>query len=325
MNSYSRYFIVKEYLFKNIKKILNVFNNCIILENTDGSEKETIAFEDISSIQINEKNKKEFKIKYQNAKKQEIFVTFTCAYRLYLISDLLTQIDLYAKINIYPVETFKCFMVYNSNDFNEQQEIFDLVENNLQLKKGMKGVHIINVNIYRSILQWIQIDSKKEMKLNFYDIDVLRQINYNNVQAILILTYSKNRFILIPKSQEEIGTIIEKIIDNASVFLGYNIKYNKCQGEKQFNDNDSNLIYSALGFALLITSIALACASYTNLNASALPSASLIVLAFSASALKIAAVFSPSAIKMLDCLSPSAFKIDSRLSRSALICFSIAS
>ena len=46
---------------------------------------------------------------------------------------------------------------------------------------------------------------------------------------------------------------------------------------------------------------------------------------FSASASRIKACFFPSASKIADCLCPSAIKICSRRSRSAFICFSIAS
>ena len=70
--------------------------------------------------------------------------------------------------------------------------------------------------------------------------------------------------------------------------------------------------------------------------ASASPSASLILFSFSASAWRIAACFSasafritdsfsPSATRTVDFFSPSARRMASRLSRSAFICFSIAS
>ena len=70
--------------------------------------------------------------------------------------------------------------------------------------------------------------------------------------------------------------------------------------------------------------------------ASACPSASLIFFSFSASARRIAASFSasafktadslfPSATRIMDFFSPSARRIASRRSRSAFICFSIAS
>ena len=63
MNYHSRYAIIKEGLFKNTKKILSIFHNSFTLENVDGSEKETITFEEIASIQYSTKNPKEFKFK----------------------------------------------------------------------------------------------------------------------------------------------------------------------------------------------------------------------------------------------------------------------
>jgi len=88
--------------------------------------------------------------------------------------------------------------------------------------------------------------------------------------------------------------------------------------------------------AFLIYSIPSAVAFCTERIASACPSASLIRFCFSASAFRIAACldasasritdsFSPSATRIVDFFSPSARRIASRRSRSAFICFSIAS
>ena len=88
--------------------------------------------------------------------------------------------------------------------------------------------------------------------------------------------------------------------------------------------------------ASLIARIPSAFACCTLRIASAWPSASRIRFSFSASARRIAACFSasasriadcflPSATRMVDFFSPSAIRIASRRSRSAFICFSIAS
>ena len=55
------------------------------------------------------------------------------------------------------------------------------------------------------------------------------------------------------------------------------------------------------------------------------PSARRIVAALPPSAFSTADCFSPSAVRMADCLTPSAVRIAARRSRSARICFSIAS
>ena len=79
-----------------------------------------------------------------------------------------------------------------------------------------------------------------------------------------------------------------------------------------------------------------AVACWTFMMASASPSASRIIFSFSASAFRMAACFAasasritdsfwPSATSTVDFFSPSARRMASRLSRSAFICFSIAS
>ena len=47
---FSRYFILREGLFKNTKKILNIYKDSILIENVDETEREIIKFEDIINI-----------------------------------------------------------------------------------------------------------------------------------------------------------------------------------------------------------------------------------------------------------------------------------
>ena len=226
MNYHSRYAIIKEGLFKNTKKILSVFHNSFTLENVDGSEKETISFEEIKSIQYSSKNQKEFKIKYQTQKNNDTLLTFTCSYRLNLISDLQTQIDLYSKINQYPLEMFKCYISYNLIDMNKDALSFEEKDKRILVKNNTnKIVYDINLNLYRSIFEWIPIDSKKEMRIYFYDIESLKRIIIKGVNALLISTMSKIKLVLIPKNQDEYMTIVDKIIENSSEFLGYTIPF----------------------------------------------------------------------------------------------------
>lgn len=233
MNYHSRYAIIKEGLFKNTKKILSIFHSSFTLENVDGSEKETITFEEIASIQYSSKNPKEFKIKYQNNKKNETIITFQCNYRLNLISDLQTQIDLYSKINQYPLEMFKCYISYNFDDIiNDNNLILEEKDKKLQIKN--KFIFDINLNLYRSIFEWIQIDSKKEMRINFYEIEKIKVIKIKNVNAILIITLNKMRLVIIPKNKDEYMTIIEKIIENSKEFLGYDILFFENENEDEF-------------------------------------------------------------------------------------------
>jgi hypothetical protein len=88
---FSRYFIVKEGLFKNTKKLLNIYRDSILIENIDESEREIINFEDITNIQYSDKNKKDFKITHNTTKGFEN-VTYSSGLRTQIISDLLRQI-----------------------------------------------------------------------------------------------------------------------------------------------------------------------------------------------------------------------------------------
>lgn len=241
MNFYSRYFIVKEGLFKNTKKILNVFHNSFTIENMDKSEKETVNFEDITLIQFSDKNAKEFKIKYQS-KRIEIQIVYSCSYRLNLISDLLTQIDLYSKINIYPIETFKCFIAYQRFSALNNSLSYDLNHLLVQNPKWKVNTSDVSVNIYRSIFEWTHIDLKKEMRLNFYEIEKIQRFNYSSFKAFAIQTSSKINLMVIPQNQSEIEAMIEKIKENSGKFLGYSIKEDEAMNkeinmDKYQNDN----------------------------------------------------------------------------------------
>ncbi len=74
-----------------------------------------------------------------------------------------------------------------------------------------------------------------------------------------------------------------------------------------------------------IVSIAWPWPSARRIEDSLSPSAARIADCFSASARRIAAARAPSALRIADCFSPSAWSTAARLSRSARICFSIAS
>lgn len=270
MNYHSRYAIIKEGLFKNTKKILSIFHNSFTLENVDGSEKETITFEEIASIQYSSKNPKEFKIKYQNNKKIDTIIAFQCNYRLNLISDLQTQIDLYSKINQYPLEMFKCYISYNFDDIiNGNNLIVEEKDKKLQIKN--KFIFDINLNLYRSIFEWIQIDSKKEMRINFYEIEKIKVIKIKNVNAILITTLNKMRLFIIPKNNDEYMTIIEKIIENSKEFLGYDILFLENENEEEFaseniSQNQSSYTKTENSFDLIKKTQISPVFSFSNLN-----------------------------------------------------------
>ena len=81
----------------------------------------------------------------------------------------------------------------------------------------------------------------------------------------------------------------------------------------------------SLGAASLRSFRASAVACWTFRMASASPSAFLMAASLAASARRMRDCFSPSATRIWDCFWPSAWRMDSRRSRSAFICFSMAS
>lgn len=93
---FSRYFILKEGLFKNTKKIINIYRDSIFIENVDETDREIINFEDILNINYVEGNQKDFKITYKTTKGIETTLNFSSNFRTHVISDLLRQI-----VNIY--------------------------------------------------------------------------------------------------------------------------------------------------------------------------------------------------------------------------------
>jgi hypothetical protein len=91
-HTFSRYFILKEGLFKNTKKLINIYRDGILIENIDETELELLSYEDIINIEFSEKNIKEFKITYKNQKQIETSASFSTTLRTQVISDLLRQI-----------------------------------------------------------------------------------------------------------------------------------------------------------------------------------------------------------------------------------------
>ena len=241
MNYIARFLIVKERLFNNTKKLLTIYHNSITLENLDNTEKETINFEDITSIEFDKKKDKEFKITYLtqpvntsllNKKKVEVSITYNCSYRVNLLSDLLTNIDLSSKINAYPIETYQCYLTFNAIG-NNLEGGFNINKNKISyvsLEKKNQNINSIklydvNINLYRTIFLWIHIDSKKEMRMNYYEIESIKKINFHNIKRLLLSTSNKIKMLVLPKSQDELESIKERIYENTKEFLGYTIKY----------------------------------------------------------------------------------------------------
>jgi hypothetical protein len=90
----SRYFILKEGIFKNTKKILNIYNDSLMIENTDETEREIILFENIENVFFSKENHKEFSISYRaTAEVNDIRVCkFSSHLKTQIITDILTQI-----------------------------------------------------------------------------------------------------------------------------------------------------------------------------------------------------------------------------------------
>jgi len=243
MNYYSRFLIVKERLFNNTKKLLTIYHNSITLENLDNTEKEIINFEDITSIEFEKKKEKEFKITYLtqpintsllNKKKVEVSITYNCSYRINLLSDLLTNIDLSSKINAYPIETYQCYLSFNVIG-NNLEGGFNINKNKISYvyieRKGTNPnlntikLYDVNINLYRTIFLWILLNSKKEMRMNYYEIESMKKINFYNIKGLLLSTSNKTKMLVIPKSQDELEMIKDRIYENTKDFLGYKIKY----------------------------------------------------------------------------------------------------
>ena len=94
---YSRYFILREGLFKNTKKILNISRDYLMIENLDDKNyKEIIRYEHILTIKISD-NAKDFKINYflKENDAKETSQSFTTNLRTQVVCDILRQIVKY--------------------------------------------------------------------------------------------------------------------------------------------------------------------------------------------------------------------------------------
>lgn len=236
---FSRYFILKEGLFKNTKKLINIYKDSIIIENIDESEREIIIFEDIINVEYVDSNPKDFTITYKS-KGLEQSITFSSVYRTQVVCDLLRQIDLYSKINKHPVESFKCIMFFDalqnfqyylesSQDPSFRKDSFKLekdqvitINNNSPSLKPNSSFDT-TLNIYRSILELVPLDSKREIRLRFSDIDNIKI--YDN-SIIQFETYNKIDIYIVPKNSKNsnnLKLIIEKFLENCRTFLGYEV------------------------------------------------------------------------------------------------------
>jgi hypothetical protein len=93
-NLHSRCFILKEGIFKNTKKIMNIYNNSLMIENVDETEKEIIEFEKIENVVFSKENQKEFSISYfTNSEQNDIkLIKFSTNLRTQIIADILNLI-----------------------------------------------------------------------------------------------------------------------------------------------------------------------------------------------------------------------------------------
>ena len=91
---FSRYFILREGIFKNTKKILNIYNNSLLIENTDETEREIIQFENIENVFYSKENQKEFTISYKELNEvNDLKISkFSSNLRTQIIADILHQI-----------------------------------------------------------------------------------------------------------------------------------------------------------------------------------------------------------------------------------------
>jgi len=120
----SRYFILKEGIFKNTKKILNIYNDSLMIENTDESEREIILFENLENVFFSKENQKEFSISYRaTAEVNDIRVCkFSSHLKTQIITDILTQIVILFGIfyitflNIFNIFIYKnCLFLFCNN------------------------------------------------------------------------------------------------------------------------------------------------------------------------------------------------------------------
>ena len=95
---YSRYFIFREGIFKNTKKILNISKDYLMIESFDSKfSTEIIRYEDIINVINSESNLKDFTINYYIKQKNnsdgiESNQQFTTHLRTQVVCEILKQI-----------------------------------------------------------------------------------------------------------------------------------------------------------------------------------------------------------------------------------------
>jgi len=101
---------------------------------------------------------------------------------------------------------------------------------NLGIKQDVKmskssnpNIFDINLNIYRSIIEWVSFDSKRETRIRTSEIEKIWIIKMNNISTIKLETFNKIDIFLVPKKNEELKIIVDKIVDNAKNFLSLDL------------------------------------------------------------------------------------------------------
>ncbi len=78
----------------------------------------------------------------------------------------------------------------------------------------------MTLNIYRSVLEWIKVDSTREMRVRLSDIENVKI--YDNM-LLKLETYNKIDLNILPKTLEDAKLFVEKLSENCKSFLGYDI------------------------------------------------------------------------------------------------------
>ena len=179
---YSRYFMFREGIFKNTKKILNISRDYIMIECFESKiSREIIRYEDIINVVNSESNLKDFNINYYvkqktNSEGIESYQQFSTSLRTQVVCEILKQMvikaiiqDLYTKVNQHPVETFKSCLYFE--DLEDSLGNFKQEGKILNKSNNSNKILDINLNIYRSIIEWVAYDSKRETRIRICDIE----------------------------------------------------------------------------------------------------------------------------------------------------------
>ena len=239
--SNSRFIIREDGAFK----ILDLYQNTIVIKNTKENGKIIIDLASIVEISPIKEKQDEISMTYisNGSKKTQ---NFFCQDRLFLLNKIITMKDRSSKIiSDYSIETFKCYLMINMDEKKKLilRKIGKLLSENVKLDAKSQASNNLNFKIndfivfctlYRTYISSTQL-TNKELKNYYIELKQIMKIKVaGDIYALILENRNEIEMAIIPFNKEDLLIIKNLIISYAEKYLCYEIKYQ--EKDDYYND-----------------------------------------------------------------------------------------